>query len=89
MYAVLGCMLPQVREAHQKTLFTNIRDVSEIEMAIINFGIQKKVVIGLYQDTEDGDFYEKRSDMKFFVHRMNDENAALHALVSFEFQYNI
>ena len=60
-----------------------------MEMDIINFGIEKKVVIGLYQDTEDGDFYEKRSDMQFFVHRMNDENAALHALVSFEFQYNI
>lgn len=77
-------MLPPIREAHQKTVFTNINDISEMEMALINFGIHKKVVIQLHQDIEDGCFYEKRSDMQFFVHRVDDENVELNALVSFE-----
>ena len=77
-------MLPEVREVVQNMVFSNIKDITETEMAAINFGIHKTVVVELHQDLEDGVFYEKRSDMKFFVHRLDDENEHFHTLVCFQ-----
>ena len=62
-----------------RRLFSQIRDISENEMDSINFMAHKTIVV---YELADGVFYEKRSNCKFFVHMMDDENENFHALLS-------
>lgn len=83
MSAVLYDVGPRYRAQLHNTIFSNIRDISEQEMAIINFALYKTVVITPVRELGEEEFYEHTRELQFFVHRYNEANVFLNGLVSF------
>ena len=83
MSAVLYDVGPRYRAQLHNTIFSNIRDISEQEMAIINFALYKTVAITPVRELGEEEFYEHTRELQFFVHRYNEANVFLNGLVSF------
>ena len=82
MSTVLGDVIPRVRSMLQETVFTNIRLVTEAEMAGIVWGLYKVACSGPAEELAEGEFYVKIDDLKFVVHKINEENTFAEILVS-------
>ena len=79
---VLGDVVPRVRSMLQETIFTNIRQVTEAEMAGVVWGLYKVACMGPAEELAEGEFYEKIDDMKFAVHKIDEMNTEGESLVS-------
>lgn len=75
-------MMPEIRAILQKTIFSNIREISEENMATINYGIYKVLALKPGQELAEEEFYESVNEMQFMVHKYNQENVELDALVT-------
>ena len=56
-----------IRPALHNTAFHNIREITEVEMSAINFGIMQEVYSAPARELADGDFYEPSGEMQFVV----------------------
>ena len=74
--------MPEIRAILQKTIFSNIREISEENMATINYGIYKVLALKPGQELAEEEFYESVNEMQFMVHKYNQENVELDALVT-------
>ena len=66
----------------QDTVFTDIRQVTEVDMAGIVWGLYKFACMVPAEELAEGEFYMKIDDVKIFVHKVNEENIVAEALVS-------
>jgi hypothetical protein len=64
-----------------KTIFTNIRAITEEHMAAITFGLTKVVLAAPNQELDENEFYESTKELQFFAHIYNEENVHFDALV--------
>ena len=74
-----------MRAALRNIEFSDILDVEEHEMAAINFALCKVVSIAAARELQEGEFYAKTSEMKYFVHRVDADNLNIGGLVCSSF----
>ncbi|KAM0907837.1 hypothetical protein ACQ4PT_015866 [Festuca glaucescens] len=72
--------IPRIKVQLHKTIFTNIRAITEEHMAAITFGLTKVVMVSPTQELDDNEFYESTKELQFFVHIYNEENVHFDAL---------
>jgi hypothetical protein len=65
-----------------KTIFTDIRAITEEHMAAVTFGLTKVVLAAPNQELDENEFYESTKELQFFAHIYNEENVHFDALVS-------
>ena len=65
MSTVLYDVSPRYRTQLHNTIFSNIREITEQEMAIINFALYKVVVITPVRELDEDDFYEHTRELQF------------------------
>jgi hypothetical protein len=73
---VVSDLPSSIRSILYRTIFSDIQSITEQDMAAILFGIYKDVYL-------EHEFYEPMDQKNFWVHKMNEENMELEALVSF------
>ena len=66
-----------------RTVFSNIQDVTEQNMASVLFGMYKDVYV-----TERA-FYEPTSSKNFWVHKMDEDNLFFNQLVSSQISFHV
>ena len=70
-----------MRAALRNIEFSDILDVEEHEMAAINFTLCKIASMAAARELEEGEFYVKTCEMKYFVHRIDGNNLTVGGLV--------
>ncbi|XP_071680600.1 uncharacterized protein [Lolium perenne] len=73
-------VIPRIRMQLHKTIFTNIRAITEEHMAAITFGLTKVVLAAPNQELDENEFYESTKELQFFAHIYNEENVQFDAL---------
>ena len=67
-------VLPEVRVPLHKIVFSDIFDVTEQHMCAINFALYKVAAIAPNRELYEGEFYQKTSDMRYYVHELDEQN---------------
>jgi hypothetical protein len=75
-------VLPEIRTQLHKTVFSNIWELTEKDMAAINFAIYKVVILAPTQPLAEDEFYENTNELQFIVHKCDDETMQTECLVS-------
>ena len=73
-FAVLFDVPDDIRPTLHNTAFHNIREIIEVEMSAINFGIMQEVYSPPARELADGDFYEPSCEMQFIVAKYTTKN---------------
>jgi hypothetical protein len=83
LFVVLYDVPDEIRTALHNTIFYDVRNITENDMANITFRILKVVRAAAARELTDGEFYVSSSEMQFFAHKIDAENVEHGALVLF------
>jgi hypothetical protein len=73
----------EIMTALHNTIFYDVRNITENDMANIIFGILKVVHAAIARELTDGESYVSSSEMQFFAHKIDAENVEDGVLVIF------
>jgi hypothetical protein len=76
LFSVVGDLPSTIRDNLHRTMFLDINSLTEEDMVGVLFGIYKDVHV------TEHEFYEPKSEKKFWIHKMDEDNLHFNALVS-------